>query len=273
MTGRDAGRLGTRSGQFFVWRFLGGRGWTRGHPYSRLGRSDRPTPLRVTVAGPGDGTPAGARAARRHPGAPRGALRRVRPATASPPPGADAGRRGRGDAVPRAGRGRHARPGRGDPGRPLADGPGVLAEELAELCAQRGVELVVLAGPRRTELSWLPEGVEGGPAEVLARLVPDVAERDVFLCGPPGWTRSGPHGGRAGRRTGPRPAPGGVLLVRAQEASTKSRMPEAGSSHDRRNDGCRGRSSTSSTGTQRCASLSGRSWVSRARAGTASTVS
>ena len=34
LSGRDLAALGARAGQYFVWRFLDGRGWSRGHPYS-----------------------------------------------------------------------------------------------------------------------------------------------------------------------------------------------------------------------------------------------
>lgn len=186
MTGRDLAGLGARPGQFLVWRFLGGRGWTRGHPYS-LSAAPGPTSLRITVAGGGDGTrrvaqvPVGTRVLvegpyggftlerRRHPrvlmlaaGVGVTPFRSLLEAAVLAP--------GEATLVVRS------------------HGAGVLGEELAVLCAERGVELVVLTGPRRTTWSWLPEGVEGGPAEVLTRLVPDVAERDVYLCGPSGWS-------------------------------------------------------------------------------------
>jgi predicted ferric reductase len=185
MTGRGVGRLGIRPGQFFVWRFLGGRGWTRGHPFSVSRATD--DALRVTVADAGlgsrraSGVAVGTRVLvegpyggfslerRRHPRVamlaagvgvtPFVAL--VEAATFAP---------GEATLVVRS--------------RDV----GVLAREVHELCAARGVALVELVGPRRSAWSWLPEGVEGGPAEVLARLVPGVDDCDVFLCGPPGWT-------------------------------------------------------------------------------------
>jgi predicted ferric reductase len=186
MAGR-VDRLGARPGQFLVWRFLGGRGWTRGHPYS-LSAAPDPRSVRVTVAGDGDG-------ARRLRGLPVGSRVLVEGPY--------------GVALP--GRRRHPRllllaAGVGvTPFRTLLETlplqPGeatlvvrvrqepdwVLGAELRELCARRGVGLVVLAGPRRAPGSWLPTGVDGGPAEVLLRLVPDLASCDVLLCGPPGW--------------------------------------------------------------------------------------
>ena len=53
--GRRLDRLPVRAGQFFVWRFLDGRGWSRGNPFSLSGppRGDQ---LRITVKGLGDGS-------------------------------------------------------------------------------------------------------------------------------------------------------------------------------------------------------------------------
>ena len=41
ITGARLRRLPISSGQFFVWRFRDGRGWTRGHPYTISARSER----------------------------------------------------------------------------------------------------------------------------------------------------------------------------------------------------------------------------------------
>jgi ferredoxin-NADP reductase len=60
-------------------------------------------------------------------------------------------------------------------------GDAALLAELEALASERGAELRVLAG--RTG--------EGNPpiptfdAHGLAAMVPDIAERDVFVCGPP----------------------------------------------------------------------------------------
>jgi ferredoxin-NADP reductase len=65
----------------------------------------------------------------------------------------------------------------------------VFTDELADLTASRGVRVHYLAGPRRRAASWLPagSGTELTDAEHLKRLVPDVADRDVWLCGPSPW--------------------------------------------------------------------------------------
>jgi ferredoxin-NADP reductase len=48
--------------------------------------------------------------------------------------------------------------------------------------------VIPLTGPRRPG-SWL--GADSAPLDDLTLLrtwVPDVADRDVYVCGPPGWT-------------------------------------------------------------------------------------
>ena len=58
--GHRLDRLRTRSGQFFIWRFLDGPGWTRGNPYtiSAAPTDDR---LRVTIQAAGDGSASASR--------------------------------------------------------------------------------------------------------------------------------------------------------------------------------------------------------------------
>ncbi|SDP38741.1 Predicted ferric reductase [Nakamurella panacisegetis] len=55
MSGRRLDRAGLRAGQFCQWRFLGGRGWTRAHPFSlsAMPTGDR---LRITAKFLGDGS-------------------------------------------------------------------------------------------------------------------------------------------------------------------------------------------------------------------------
>lgn len=188
MTGRALERLGTLPGQFFVWRFLGGRAGLRGHPYSL---SEAPTPdrLRVTVSGSGDGA---VRVASLVPGqrvvveGPYGGLatlRRRHPHVLMLAAGIgitplramldeESWLPGEVTVVHRAG----------------SPAEAALRGEVAEICERRGFALVTYDGPRRSAYSWLPEGVEGGPEEVLARLVPDVTDCDIVLCGPPEWT-------------------------------------------------------------------------------------
>jgi ferredoxin-NADP reductase len=65
----------------------------------------------------------------------------------------------------------------------------VLSGELAALAQERGARYVTVAGPRiEGRVSWLPQAAAHlTDGQALAQLVPDVAERDVFLCGAPAW--------------------------------------------------------------------------------------
>jgi ferredoxin-NADP reductase len=61
--------------------------------------------------------------------------------------------------------------------------------ELDALSRYRGLQVLALSGHRRSPGSWLGDGV--GNADDLALLrfwIPDLAERDVFVCGPEHWT-------------------------------------------------------------------------------------
>jgi ferredoxin-NADP reductase len=64
-----------------------------------------------------------------------------------------------------------------------------LAPELSDLAARKGGRYVTVTGPRTPgRHTWLPAtAAHLTDAQALTQLVPDVAERDVFLCGAPGW--------------------------------------------------------------------------------------
>ena len=55
----------------------------------------------------------------------------------------------------------------------------ILRDELDELAARRGAEIHYLIGESRT-----PSGDD------LRTLIPDIAERDVYVCGPPEMTQA-----------------------------------------------------------------------------------
>jgi ferredoxin-NADP reductase len=63
-------------------------------------------------------------------------------------------------------------------------------EEFAVLEREYGVALLDLPGRRRFEGSWLPGGVDPRVDDLtaLTRWVPDIADRDVYVCGPERWT-------------------------------------------------------------------------------------
>jgi len=187
VTGRNLHRFAVEPGQFFTWRFLGRPGWTRANPYSLSAAPDGRS-LRITVQEVGDGS---------------GLVRSLRPASRVLVEGPY------GRLSPRA-RTRHkvALIGAGvgvTPLRALAEGldyaPGdaayleryhsrpLFARELEQLASERGLHVLRLPGRRRSDDSWLGDGIV--PADDLTALthwVPDIAERDVYVCGPAPWT-------------------------------------------------------------------------------------
>ncbi|MFC5824193.1 ferric reductase-like transmembrane domain-containing protein [Nonomuraea insulae] len=189
MEGRDLDRLRTKSGQFFIWRFLGGSGWTRGHPYT-ISAAPRPDRLRITVQAIGDGSD---RATKLGPGTrvmiegPYGTL-------------TEDVRRHPHMVVIAAGVG--ITPFTGilqdapyEPGevtliyRISSIGDAIHLDELEELAQRRGITPHLLVGPRRAPGSWLPGDV---PADLndehaLGHLAPGIAHSDVFVCGPQPW--------------------------------------------------------------------------------------
>jgi len=186
LTGRRLDELPVRAGQFFNWRFLSGPGWTRAHPYS-LSAAPGQTRLRITVKDLGDGS----RLVRRlRKGTrvliegPYGALTaRARTATRITLVASGIGitplralleelpyRRGEATLIYRA--------------RSAADF--TFRQELDHLAEHRGVRVRYLPGPRAAAGSWAPAG-HGGDADLLRRLVPDIAGHDVFVCGPQPW--------------------------------------------------------------------------------------
>ena len=186
LTGPHLDRLPAEAGQFLGFRFLTGQGWTRAHPYSLSAAPDGRS-LRITAKVVGDGS---------------AELRRLRRGTrvlVEGPYGRLSARARTRRKVAFIGAGVGVTPLRAlaeeldyGPGeavllyrfakRPLFDG------EFRVLAAERGLELVWLPGHRRAPDSWLGSGV--GPADDLTALVwwvPDIAERDVYVCGPEQW--------------------------------------------------------------------------------------
>ena len=65
----------------------------------------------------------------------------------------------------------------------------LFADELSALSRERGLEVLALPGHRRGDGSWLPAlAGEVSDLDALRFWVPDIAERDVFVCGPAAWT-------------------------------------------------------------------------------------
>jgi ferredoxin-NADP reductase len=186
LTGRSLHRLPLQAGQFINVRFLTRPGWTRANPFS-LSAAPNGHSLRITAKALGDGS---TRLAGLQPGTrvlfegPYGRLS----------PRARSRRRvllvGAGVGI--------------TPLRALAEGlayqPGeallmqryndipLFAAEFEDLSARRGLGIIPLPGHRRRPDSVLGPAARGfEESRVLRHWVPDVAERDVYICGPAAW--------------------------------------------------------------------------------------
>ncbi len=196
--GRDLDAFRTRSGQFFIWRFLGSKGWTRGHPYtiSAAPTDDR---LRVTIQAVGDGS---ARAMRVRPGdrviveGPYGTMtsaRRTRPRMLLMAAGV-------GITPLRALlEDTDYRPGEADLIYRYRDADHlILGQELDLLASERGATVHYSPGNRRADGAWRStEDPAPDDVAALRALVPDVAERDAYLCGPEAWLKAATRALRA----------------------------------------------------------------------------
>jgi predicted ferric reductase len=192
VSGRNLRRLRVEPGQYFVWRFLTGSGWTRGHPLS-LSAAPSSAGLRVTVATRGDD---GARIAGLRPRTRvlvEGPYGRLTPAARTRPRVA-AFAAGSGIAPVMSMLHDNA-------GSPVVDTLVLrtprrdvvpLADDIRWLIRETGLRFFVLPGRRASQgPAWLPAGTwhGDGPSAVRA-LVPDLADHDVLVCGPGPWTRA-----------------------------------------------------------------------------------
>jgi predicted ferric reductase len=181
VTGRDLQRLDPRAGQFFIWRFPAHNGWWQANPFSLSAAPDGRT-LRLTAKAVGTTSaglrqlPVGSRAFLEGPYGAFTAMHRTRTATLLVAGGVGI-----------------------TPIRALLEestdptvvlyrvhraADAVLLSELRWLADERGAQLHVLAG--RTGAGD-PPFTPFAPGD-LAALVPDVADRDVYVCGPPAMT-------------------------------------------------------------------------------------
>lgn len=180
LEGRQLHRLPVVGGQFLQWRFLRRGMWWQAHPYS-LSAAPTGRHLRITVKDLGDHS---------------GDLARLRPGTRvaiEGPYGAFTADTRHGDRVLLVGAGVGIAPIRAL----LQELPGgtdvvallrgsrredlVLGHEVHADVRRRGGRVHEVVGPRERV---------GLDATALARLVPDVASRDVYVCGPDGFTEA-----------------------------------------------------------------------------------
>ncbi len=181
VTGRHLDRLGARAGQFFIWRFLTPGGWWRANPFSLSAAPDGRY-LRLTAKVVGTGT---------------ARLRRLRVGTrvfAEGPYGAMTVMHQTKTATLLVAGGVGITPLRALMEevrghvvllyRVRGSADAILVEELMTLARQRGAELHVLSGRTRAN----PPATNPLHPRNLVAMVPDVQERDVFICGPAGLT-------------------------------------------------------------------------------------
>ncbi|RIK09715.1 MAG: oxidoreductase [Acidobacteria bacterium] len=188
VSGRGVADLPVRAGQFFVWRFLDGPGWTRGKPFS-LSAAPTADTLRFTAEHVGQGS---LRTAGLRPG--------TRVVLEGPFGRLHEGVRTR-RKVLLLGSGIGIAPLRALL-EDLEQAPGevtvvhrasdrdtaLLREELAQLARDRGATYVLLDGPRAGDGRVAPAAYAHlSDHELFLQLVPDVADHEVYLCGSPGF--------------------------------------------------------------------------------------
>jgi predicted ferric reductase len=178
MAGRDLDQLAVRSGQYFVWRFLTRDGWWRGHPFS-ISSAPNGHWLRITIKELGDWSKAlqsvsvGTRVFIEGPYGVLTGARRTRPRILLVAGGIGiTPLRALLEALP-AKRGEMTLLYRVRDARDI-----VFRDELETLAHARGAQIHYLFGSRDGG------GGDSLDAESLQRLVPDVRDRDVYLCGP-----------------------------------------------------------------------------------------
>jgi predicted ferric reductase len=182
ISGRGLDRLKADSGQFFLWRFLARDSWWASHPFS-LSAAPTNDSLRITVKALGDFS---------------GKIRRVRPGTrvvAEGPFGTFTELVRRREKVVLIAGGIGITPIRalleemsGDVivlYRVMRDDDIIFRDELEELADARGIDLRFVVGDHETD-----EGRDLLSPEHLRELVPDIAEREVYVCGPPAMTNA-----------------------------------------------------------------------------------
>jgi|GraSoiStandDraft_4_1057263.scaffolds.fasta_scaffold00929_11 predicted ferric reductase len=182
IVGRALDRLDARPGQFFLWRFLDRKRWWSAHPFS-LSAAPNGRSLRITVKSLGDFS---------------GALSSVKPGTrviAEGPFGVFTEAARKREKVLLVAGGIGITPIRalmedmhGDVVviyRVVAQSDAVLRGELERLARERGLTLHLVVGDHAT-----PAGGRLLSPNHLSELVPDVAERHVYVCGPPAMTEA-----------------------------------------------------------------------------------
>ncbi len=188
LAGRHLRELGASGGQFMVWRFWTGKTWWHAHPLS-LSAVPSESTLRITVRALGAGSaalaslPAGTRVSIEGPYGIFTQDARTLPHAVMVAAGIGVtpirALVEQADLVP-------------DEAivivRAASDQPPYLWQELREVCASKGVAVFLVEGSRsRVVDSWQSaDAVQRG--YTLASYAPNVAQSDLYVCGPAHWT-------------------------------------------------------------------------------------
>ena len=192
--GRRLERLAVSGGQYFQWRFMTRGLWLHAHPYS-ISALPQPPYMRVTIKGLGAHSSAAAPSDRRHEDRDRGPLRHVHQARADRPPSRADRRRRRGHArCGHCSRTCRRAPTRSCCSRASSEEELLLGHEVLELARARAGGVLGAFGSRN-HMTLDPQ--------TLRANIPDLPERDVFICGPEPFTKTV---ARAARRAGVAPA-------------------------------------------------------------------
>ncbi len=192
MRGHRMHDLGALPGQFFVWRFLDGTGWMRGHPFS-LAAAPHGDDLVISARIIGDGSHR------------LTTLKRGTRVVFEGPYGHMTGETRQGSKLLMLGAGAGVAPLvallESEPyawgaatllTRDHEDADALRVGAINRLVQTRGLRHFVLNGPRSHGGStWLPSTHQAWSGVDLIRfLAPDLDEHDVFLCGPIPWMNS-----------------------------------------------------------------------------------
>jgi ferredoxin-NADP reductase len=191
LTGKNVAKLGGAAGQFYLVRILNSRDWWRPHPFS-ISAAPNNKFVRFTVADRGDDTKL---------------MQHLKPGTPvmlEGPYGVFTEERRTKEKLVLVAAGIGIPPIRALAEQVAArphdvtiiyrlrsqEDAALLAETRA-IAAQRGFRLIELEGRRGVGTSWMNADYSGrSDLDRLKDLVPNVAESDVYICGPTAWTHS-----------------------------------------------------------------------------------
>lgn len=190
LRGRGLSALNAVGGQFFIWRFLTRKTWWHSHPIT-LSALPTDTVARITVRGLGDGSsrvlnvPVGTRVMIEGPYGLFTSATRIAPKVAFVAAGIgvtpiramlEQGEFGPGEATVLL--------------RASQPDEAYLWDEIEQLATRRGAACYSLVGPRASGAnSWMSVG-DAQRGVTIESILPDLANTDLYLCGPGGWLDS-----------------------------------------------------------------------------------